>query len=183
MSSKYFSILLLLLLVFVLSSHAAKVVEVGKICKLSTNPSFCTALLNSNRGGKDLVSLTQYTIDVTCANLTNTVTLIKSLIAKSAHDPKTNDHYKTCLYYFEIDGGALDTMESTQQSLNKGDYNGVNLGAGAIPNFMDDCILGDDGPDPNLSPFPDTSILPKYLDVIEKVAEVTLILTNLLLGD
>ncbi|XP_057433511.1 pectinesterase inhibitor-like [Lotus japonicus] len=184
MSSKYFPSLLLLLafLLFVASSGATKVVEVGEICKKSTNPSFCLAVLNSNPGGKDLISLAQYTIDIDRANLTNTITLIKSLIANSSGDPKANAHYKNCLSYFVVDGGAFGAIEATQQYLNKRDYVGVNMRATDVHYFVDYCISGDDSPGPNPPPFPDTSLLPKYAQVIQDITEIILIISNLLEG-
>ncbi|XP_057457143.1 uncharacterized protein LOC130748069 [Lotus japonicus] len=182
---KYFSplMLLLVLLVFVASSRGAKVVEVGEICKQSKNVSFCITLLNSSPSGKDLVSLTQYTIDVAHANVTNTITLIKSLIAKSVDDPKANAHYKTCLFYFVVEGGALNAIEDAQQCFNKGGYDGVGSSANQVYARVDACLLGDDGPDPGLTPFPDTSLLPNYADVIKQVAHIILFLSHLLIGD
>lgn len=84
---------------------------------------------------------------------------------------------------FVVDGGggAVDAIENTEQYLNKRDYLGVNMNAGEVYSHVDACRLGDDGPDPNRSPFHDTSLLPKYADVIYDVSDMICVLSSLLL--
>ncbi|XP_057423673.1 pectinesterase inhibitor 1-like [Lotus japonicus] len=175
---KVFSSLVLGFLLFVASSHAAnKVVGVGELCKQTKNPSFCLGLLNSNPGGKDLVSLGQYTIDVVRANATNTITLLKSLVAKSGRDPKANAHYKKCLEHFESDEGVLGDIQDTQEALKSGDYLGVNVHASALLDEVDDCISGES---PGESPFPDRSLLPKYGGVMQQITSIILVISKYL---
>ncbi|KAJ1397025.1 Pectinesterase inhibitor domain [Sesbania bispinosa] len=175
---RFSPLVLVFLLLVISSSYEAKVVEVNVICKQTRNPSFCSSLLNSKPGGADLVSLAQYTIDVVHSNVTNTITLIKSLIAQSANDSKASAHYKQCLEFFSSDEGALSSVEDTEERLKAGDYDGVNLGAAAVSTYVDDCVSGEGPSDP---PYPDRSLLPKYADVIDQVVQIILIISNLLL--
>ncbi|KAJ1397027.1 Pectinesterase inhibitor domain [Sesbania bispinosa] len=178
-----FSPFVLVFLLFVASSsYEAKVVEVNVICKETQNPSFCSSLLNSRPcgTGADLVSLAQYTIDVVRSNVTNSITLIKSLIAQSANDSKASAHYKLCLEFFSSDACALGSVEDTEKRLKEGDYQGVNLGASAVWTSVDSCISGD-APSPSEPPYPDHSLLPKYASVIEQVVQIILSISILLL--
>jgi pectinesterase inhibitor-like protein len=87
-------------LLYVSFTYATKIVDVNTICKNTMNPSFCSALLNSNPGAsQDLVTLAQYTIDVAHTNATNTINLIKKLIAQKGSS-EAHMHYHSCLFFF-----------------------------------------------------------------------------------
>ncbi|OIW15524.1 hypothetical protein TanjilG_13830 [Lupinus angustifolius] len=174
------SCFVLMFVLFAESSYAAKVVDVNDICKQSQNPSFCLTILNSKPGGvagADLVTLAQYTIDIVRGNLTNSVTLIQSLIANSGNDATAKSHYEQCLTFFGDKEGALVDIDYTQELLKKGDYFGVNSAASAVIVDVDDCIFGED---PEQPPYPDKSDLPKNADFIDKVLEALLIISQLL---
>nr|XP_027187170.1 pectinesterase inhibitor 1-like [Cicer arietinum] len=175
-----FSFIALVFLLCVTSSYGAKIADIGTICKKATNPSFCINLLKSKPGGatQDLVSLTQYTINVVSTDIKNTINLIKKLSGQSS-DPKAKTHYKNCLSNFGADEGALGEVSEAQQLLKSGDYNGVNLRASAIMTDVDDCISGDS---PGTPSFQDRSNLPKVAGVVTQVSQVILILTNFLLN-
>ncbi|RDX94716.1 hypothetical protein CR513_22869, partial [Mucuna pruriens] len=132
--------------------------KVNNICKQSRNFSFCVALLKSSPA-TDLVTLTQYTINVARVNITNTIKLIKLLISQSARDPKANNHYASCLVHFNYDEGALGQVRYAEELLKKRDYQGVGVAATAILTYVEDCISGESPSDP---PYPDHSKLPKY---------------------
>ncbi|KAK7258744.1 hypothetical protein RIF29_24328 [Crotalaria pallida] len=177
----FISSLVLVLLLFVVFSHATKVVEVPVICNQTENPPFCTNFLNSIPGGatgKDLVSIAQYTIDVVRENITNSIKLIKSLISQNASDPKKKKHYQLCLDIFEET--ARDDLEETQESLKMRNYFDLNTAAGAIAFSVDLCITNA-SMTPGDPPYQDSSLLPKYADVIEKVIDITLVISNILL--
>ncbi|CAJ1972238.1 unnamed protein product [Sphenostylis stenocarpa] len=134
------------------------------------NSSFCITLLNS-KPNANLDSLAQYTIDTARANITNTITLIKSLIA-SAHDTKAKGHYKSCLGHFK---DAIDSAEYSQELLKKRDYLGVNVAASAILTDSEDCISGESPSDP---PYNDSSMLTQYAAVVEAVVDILLVIAN-----
>ncbi|KAE9597408.1 hypothetical protein Lal_00029866 [Lupinus albus] len=177
------SFFVLMFLLFSTSSYASKIVEINDICKQTMkNPSFCLSILNSKPGGAkgaDLVSLSQYIIDVARDNITNTVNLIKSLIIESGNDPKAKAHYETCLVHFddESESCALSDINYTQELLKKGDYGGVNIAASAVQTDVEDCISGES---PGDTPYHDTSKLPQYADVIKQVVDIILIMSNYL---
>ncbi|PNX56278.1 pectinesterase inhibitor-like protein [Trifolium pratense] len=171
---------IVLFLLCVASSSPTKVVDVETICKKAKNYSFCITLLKSKAGGAggDLVSLASYTIGVARTDVSKTINLIKTLIAKSGGNPKALSHYKNCLDHFGMDEGALGEIVEAQQLLKKGDYGGVNAHASGILTDVDGCLSGDSPTDP---PFHDTSSLPKYAAIVEQVSQIILIITNFLL--
>lgn len=171
-----FSSLVLVFLLFAATSYAMPVGEVKEICKKTKNPSFCFTLLNSNPNAS-LVSLTQYTIDIARANVTNTIKLINNLIAQSAKNPVAKKHYTMCLGHFGSEG-ALGDIEYTQELLQKGDYQGVNVAASSIIGDVEDCITGESPTDP---PYHDPSQLPQYAAVLELVVDIILVLANVLI--
>ncbi|KAK7290997.1 hypothetical protein RIF29_05826 [Crotalaria pallida] len=176
------SCLVLMFLLFASSSSYAsnKVVDVSTICKETENPSFCLNILNSKPGGAkgaDLVTLAQYTIDVVRGNVTNSISLIKSLIEQSGKDPKAKAHYEECLVHFSEEEGALGDINQTQELLKKGDYVGVNSAASAVTTDVQDCISGEDPDDPT---YPDKSKLLEYADIIEQVVSIILVISNYL---
>ncbi|CAL0322706.1 unnamed protein product [Lupinus luteus] len=161
-------------------SSASKVVDVKDICAKARDPKFCSTVLNSKPGGTkgaDLISLAEYTINFARIKATNTVTLINTLIAKSDNDPKAKNHYKTCLTHFNKDEGALKDINHVQELLKKGDYFGVNTAASAVITDVDDCIKGEGPGEPA---HPDKSNLPQQAVVVQKVASIILIISNLL---
>lgn len=159
------------------NASATKVVDVDTICKEVTNSSFCSSLIKSNPGGgADLLNLTQYTIDVVRTNVSNTINLINTLIAQSDNNMEAKYHYQRCLYYFGKDEGALHEVVDAQEYLKNGDYEGVNECAKGIMVYVEKCISGDDEGDS----YSDTSLLPKYADVVENVAEIIFHISNYL---
>ncbi|XP_058783300.1 pectinesterase inhibitor 2-like [Vicia villosa] len=148
----HYSILLVFFLCVTSSYAANKVVPVNVICGRAKNPSFCSNLLNP-KSGADLVTLSQYTIDVTRADMTNTVKLINTLIKQSASNVKASNHYNLCLKLFVNDGGALFVLDNVQRVLKEGNYHLMNVGANDIAADINRCIN-----DPN---FRDTSSLPR----------------------
>lgn len=163
------SILTIVILSYLASSNAA--VDVNAICQKAKNPSFCTDLLTPKAGG-DLDSLAQYILDVARTDVSNAVSLLKTLIGKSGVDPKLQTHYKNCLDHFGEEQALGDILEAIQ--LLKGlDYNGVNIHISAVMTNVNEC-LSDQSP-------PDTSGLPKSADTVYQVSQIGLIITNLLL--
>ncbi|XP_057444331.1 uncharacterized protein LOC130736526 [Lotus japonicus] len=109
--------------------------------------------------------------------MTNTITLVKPLIAKSG-DPKAKAHYNDCLENFDYEDGAIGDIDDTQQDLKKGDYASMSFAASAFLHKVDDCISGE-----NLGErFPDPSPLPKYGGVMEDVISIILVISNKLRG-
>ncbi|XP_027357186.1 uncharacterized protein LOC113866559 [Abrus precatorius] len=102
-------------------------------------------MLLSSQPNADFYTLTQYTINVACINITNTIKLINVLISQSASNETARNHYKSCLEHFSYGEGALDDLEYSQKLLKKGDYQGVSIVADAIEADVKDCILGRDG--------------------------------------
>jgi len=168
-----FSILVVMFLFCVASSYAAKDVDVQDLCKQTKYPSFCLTLLKSKPGnvGGDLVSLAKYSIDVLNTNASATVTLIKKLIAQSRGDPKKQGHYKDCLDHFGEDGILGDILE-VRLLLKSSDYQGVNVHMSGVMTNVDDCLSGDST---------DTSLLPKYANDVNQVADIILIIAAILL--
>ncbi|KAF1882933.1 hypothetical protein Lal_00003115 [Lupinus albus] len=155
------SCLLLTFLLFAESTFASKVVDVNLICKEVQNPSFCSNILNSKPGGAkgaDLLSHANYTIEVVLGNITNTINLIKSLIAHSGNDPQAKSHYEECLVLFGGENGSLGEIMDTQKHLKDGDYYGVITAATSVIANIEYCISGEDPQDP---PYPDKSKLPQ----------------------
>jgi pectinesterase inhibitor-like protein len=177
--SQFSYIVVMVLFLCVTSLYAAKVVDVGTICKKVKNPSFCVTLLNKMPGpNRDLLSLAQYTIVVARVNVTNTINLINTLIANSGSNADARNHYKTCLGHFKEDGGSVIAMvDEIQQYLKVGDYVSARLSASAIGVYVDACISGESPSDP---PYHDTSLLPKYADIVDQVAEVIFNILNFL---
>ncbi|XP_057450732.1 pectinesterase inhibitor 2-like [Lotus japonicus] len=176
--SSVLSSLVLAFILFVASSDATnKIVDISEICKTTVTPSFCSALLNSSPGGKDLVSLSQYIIDVDRANVTNTITLLKSLIPKSK-DPKLTAHYKDCLDIYGEEG-ALGDVDDIQRAFKMKDYLGMNIHASALFDRGEDCISGEFPGQPGVH---DPSLLPKYAFVVKQVTSIILVLSNDLRG-
>lgn len=168
-----FLILVVVLLFCVASSYAANDVNLQDLCKQTKYPSFCLTLLKSkprNVGG-DLVSLARYSIDVLNTDASATVTLIKKLIAQSRGVPKKQAHYKDCLDHFGEDGILGDLLE-TRLLLKSSDYQGVNIHMAGVMTNVDDCLSGDSS---------DTSLLPKYANNVNQVADVILIIAAILL--
>ncbi|QCE05116.1 hypothetical protein DEO72_LG9g116 [Vigna unguiculata] len=157
------------------TSYAIPESEVKTICNQTQNSSFCLALLMSNPNpNAGLVNVTQYTIDVARANVTNTIKLINDLIGHSNGSSKS--HYTECLDHFGSEG-ALGDIDYTQEMLQKGDYQGVNVAASAVSDDVEDCISGES---PSDSPYDDPSDLPKYAAVIQSVLGVILVLSKYL---
>ncbi|KAK7316022.1 hypothetical protein VNO77_34641 [Canavalia gladiata] len=171
------SFLVVSFLLFAAFSYAISVEELNTICRQTTNPSFCFALLNSHHS-KNLISLTQYTIEIARANVTNTIKVINSLITQSKKNAEAQNHYTLCLEHFSSNGGALTLIDYTKQVLKNHDYEGVNVAASAILTNVDNCIYGDSPSDPL---YKDTSILPHYVATIEVVIQIILVISNKLL--
>ncbi|KAL5057617.1 hypothetical protein RYX36_029221 [Vicia faba] len=162
------SILAIVFLLCIASSNAA--VDIQAICQKAKNPTFCTNLLTPKAGG-DLSSLAQYTLDVTRTDVSNTVSLLKTLIGKSGVDPKLQTHYKECLDHFDEEQALGDVLEAIQL-LKSLDYNGVSVHLSAVMTDVDEC-LSDESP-------PDNSDLPKSAETVYQVSQISLIISNLL---
>ncbi|KAL2335185.1 hypothetical protein Fmac_016398 [Flemingia macrophylla] len=161
----------LVFLLFVAFSHAIPPQKVNEICKQSKNPRFCAALLNS-RPNADIAGLTQYAMETTHANVTNTINLINSLIAKSGNNVSLASHYKSCLDHFK---DALDDVDYGMELFKKKDYQGVGVAMSAVETDVDDCISGESPSDP---PYNDPSMLPKYGAAVQLVASITIIISK-----
>ncbi|CAJ2640325.1 unnamed protein product [Trifolium pratense] len=173
-----FSSLVIVFLLCVVSSYATNDVDVQAICKKATKPYFCLKLLNSTpeSAREDLVCLASYTIGVLSTDVSNTISLITKLIAQSVSYPKKQNHYKNCLSRFGTDDGALGEVAQALQLLKDMDYNGVNMHMSSVMSDVDDCISGDSPSND------DTSMLPKHADVVNQVAQIILIISNMLLN-
>ncbi|KAK2397316.1 hypothetical protein QL285_058899 [Trifolium repens] len=71
--------------------------------------------------------------------------------------------------------GALGFVKRAQQDLENSDYISVNLHAAAVIDFADDCLSDDN------IPIKDTSSLPKNASVVKNIAEITDIISNMLM--
>lgn len=162
----------------VASSYATNDVNVQEICKKATDPSFCLTLLKSMPGGAggDLVCLASYTIDVLRNDVSNTISLITKLIAQNGSDSKKQNHYKNCLSNFGMDDGALGEIVEAQKLLKDSDYNGVNVHISSVMDGAHEC-LSEDSPPSN-----DSSLLPKHVKCVNQVAQIILIISNVLLN-
>ncbi|XP_073222050.1 uncharacterized protein [Cicer arietinum] len=169
------SFLLLVFLVCVTSTYAVKVVDIDTICKNVKNHSFCSNLLNSKPGAKeDLVSLTQYTIDVLHDNITNTVNLINKLIVQSAGNFNLTYHYQSCLSVFGIkNGGALQLIEEVKKLFKTRNYTAVITYLNDISFDALACLVTN-------SPS-DTSVLSKYVDDVKQVTDIVRIILSYLM--
>jgi pectinesterase inhibitor-like protein len=170
------SFLAVVFLLCVVSSYARTDVDVQAICKQADNPSFCLTLLNSKPGGpgKNLVDLEAYIFGVLRNDLSNSVALLKKLIAQSGGDPKKERYYKICLQYFGEDEGALGQIYVGLLQLKMGDYLGVNVHMSAILTFVNDCLTDEDAPPK------DTSMFPKDADLVNQVAKIGLLISTIL---
>ncbi|KAK7290992.1 hypothetical protein RIF29_05819 [Crotalaria pallida] len=177
------SCLVLMFLLFASSSHASnKVVDVNVICKQALNSSFCLNVLNSKPGGAkgaDLITLAQYTIDVVHSNLTNTINLIKTLIAQNRNDKKAEDYYENCLTVFAGKMGTLPNIEKSQESLKKGDYQSVAFDATSCRIGITVCL---DEMNPKGPSYDDKSKLPQYVEVLDQVSYMMSLLARFLMG-
>jgi pectinesterase inhibitor-like protein len=176
-----FSFILVVFLLFATSGYySVKFVDVDTICKNATNPSFCSTLLNSKPGGGsgDLVNLAEYTLSVVQTNVTNTIDQIKELIKQSGSNFAARTHYEACLGNFGDEIGALDAIEAAQGALKMGKYKFAHDEANDISFFMFLCISGNSPSDP---PFHDTSLLPKYVDIVDQIAKITVLILNYLI--
>ncbi|XP_058736580.1 pectinesterase inhibitor 1-like [Vicia villosa] len=163
------SVAMIFLLCVASSSYAVKTVDVNTICKGVKNTSFCVTLLNSKPGtSRDLLSLANYTIDVTLANTTNTIKLLQSLISKSGGDAEAKYHYNGCLSHFKAIAGMLG---AARYHMKSGEYDTVLEEAVAVRIHVDNCISGDSPGDPHY-PYHDKSMLPKYANMVDQVAQV-----------
>ena len=162
----------------VASSYAANVADPQAICKKAKDPSFCLNFLKTKPGGVggDLNSLLKYTLGVLRTDVSETISLINNLIAQSGNDLKKKNYYKSCLTNYAEDEGALGEIEEAQDLLNRSDYNGVNVHISGVMSDVDNCRTGDG------LPYPDTSSLPKQAEVVNNVAEIILIISNMLLN-
>ncbi|CAJ2668063.1 unnamed protein product [Trifolium pratense] len=171
------SSIMVVFLLCVVSSYATNDVDVQGICKKATDPSFCSTLLNSMPGGpgKDLSCLASYTLDVLRTNVSNTINIIEKQIAESGNDPKKQNKYKNCLSNLGMDDGALGDVDEAKQLLKDLDYNGVNMRISSLMSNVNDCSSEDS------LPFDDTSSLSKQVGVVNQVAQIVLIISNVLL--
>lgn len=170
--------LVVVFLLCVTCSYAAKVVDVDTICKNARNHSFCSNLLNSKFGESgDLVSLTQYTIDVLRANVTNTVNLINKLIAQSGGNFNLTYHYNMCLIHFDIKKGALGSVEYAEELFKMGNYLAMIPTMESIAFNAWECLSGDTPSEPL---YHDTSSLPIYADIVMLVANIVHSILNYL---
>lgn len=168
-----FSSLVLVFLLFATTSYAIPVGEVNVICKQTADLTFCFTLLNSNPNAT-LVDLTQYTINIAQANITETIKYINYLIAQSAKDPIAKSHYTSCLEHYGSEG-ALDDINYTRELLKKGDYQGVRVAVASVRSDVDDCISGDSPTDP---PYQDPSMLPQYAAILELIVDIIIVLSK-----
>ncbi|XLR28618.1 hypothetical protein S83_056518 [Arachis hypogaea] len=159
--------------------YAAKIVTVEEICK-NPNPAYaltfayCSNLLNSIPGGAkgaNVDSLAQYTLEVLQSNLTNTVNLLKSLIANSSTSPDLLDVYHMCLNNLDDIGGrgqgALAEIERIKNGLKEHVYSLFISGLTDTLIYLQNCMSVDHGT-PNRE-FHDPSLLPQYTGDIQKV--------------
>lgn len=173
-----FAILVVLFHFCFTPSYATKGVDVEAICMKSKIPSFCVTLLKSKPGGvgEDLSSLAKYTIDVLRTDVSNTIDLLTKLIAKSDGDPMKQNKYKNCLSLFGSEDGALSEVEEALQMLKNLDYNGLNVHMSVVMTNTDECLTGnsEDSSDQ------DTPELSKNVGVVDQVAQIILIMSNML---
>lgn len=169
-----FSSITIMFLLFIASSYAAKIVNVQTICKKTQNPTFCSTFLKSRPRSVhgDLVSLAKYSIEDAHAKITNTINLITKLIARSRNNAEKS-HYQWCSLGFT---SALDEIEEAQGFIESEEYEGLYDDAETIREAAPDCLNGVYG---NPS-FDDNTLLPKYAHDVEKVADILLVISNIL---
>lgn len=172
------SSLMVLFLLCVSSTYATKVVDENTICSKAKNSSFCSTLLKSKPGSsKDLVSLAQYAVEVVHANITNSSNLITKLLAQSGSDKAARFYYSRCLYHFGEEGGALASVKKAENELKMGDYKGLDESMTDIWYDVFICLTRESPSDP---PYHNTSLLPKYGQVIYQVINIIHIIISYL---
>ncbi|KAL5098409.1 hypothetical protein RYX36_002736 [Vicia faba] len=165
----YSCFVMVIFILCVSSSYGAKVVDVDTICKGVINYTYCSNLLNSKPGeSRDLISFAEYGIEVARVNVTNTINLIRRLIAKSGSNVEAKRHYKMCLYHFDEEG-ALNLVDEALEYFKKGNYDSASQSVGAIQVHASDCVSGES---PGETPYPDTSQLPKYAHAVTQISEI-----------
>ncbi|CAL0322628.1 unnamed protein product [Lupinus luteus] len=143
--------------------------------------SFCSNILNSKPGGTkgaDLVSLVRYASEVARSNVANTIKLTNMLIEKNGTDPKVKAKYNSCLSNFHEQFGCLGHIDSVQKNLKKGNYYLVNYAALGIISNVNRCLARDHIEEP---PFPDTTNLHTFVDIIKKVASIIDVISKILM--
>ena len=174
--SQYFSILLVLFILYVASSNSfsAKVVDVDIICKEASNPSYCSNLLNSKPGGAkgvDLVHLAQYTIDVLNNNWTHTYDLIRDMTEIAENDTVAG-YYDRCADDFM--NYSIDTrLSDAESNLHIGKYPAMAKESVDIIRYALDCIR-------NLRQHDTSPLLRQYVQNFQQAAQVFQIITKYL---
>ncbi|CAK8532126.1 unnamed protein product [Lathyrus sativus] len=165
----YFSYFLVVFVLCVSSSYAAKEVDVDTICKEVSNSTYCSALLNSKSGeSRDLISFAEYAIEAARVNVTNTLELIKNLIANSGSNVEAKRHYEMCLYHFDEEY-ALGLVNEALDYVKSGAYESARQNAWAIQSHATDCVSGES---PGETPYPDPSQLPNYAQLVTQTSEI-----------
>ncbi|KEH25458.1 putative pectinesterase inhibitor domain-containing protein [Medicago truncatula] len=169
-----FSSITIMFLLFIASSNAAKIVNVHTICKKTQNPSFCSTFLKSRPRSVhgDLVSLAKYSIEDAHAKITNTINLITKLIARSRFNAEKS-HYRRCSIVFT---GILDEIKEAQGFIESGEYQGLYEDAESIREAAPDCL----NKAYETPSFDENTLLPKYAHDVEKVADIILVISNIL---
>ncbi|XP_057444556.1 pectinesterase inhibitor-like [Lotus japonicus] len=163
--SKVFSFLVLAFLLFVASDATNKIVNISEICKKTTNPPLCLDAFNSSTIGKDLVSLSQVSIETVRALLLGVVFELKTYVPVSPVGPKAKAHYKKCLELFGEEGALSDIYDS-EQALKMKDYLDMVVHANAVSDRIRVCVSGLSPGEP-LFPIPD--LLPGYSQSLEAI--------------
>ncbi|OIW21031.1 hypothetical protein TanjilG_28257 [Lupinus angustifolius] len=73
------------------------------------------------------------------------------------------------------DEGALNVIDYAQESLKKGDYFSLSAASKAVIIDVEDCITGGD---PEDTPYNDKSKLPQYVENVQKVVHIVVIISN-----
>nr|KYP56602.1 Pectinesterase inhibitor 1 [Cajanus cajan] len=169
-----FSSLSLVFLLLATTSYAVPVSHVTLICQGTLNPSFCSSLLKNQN--ESYFHIAQYTLDVARANVTNTINLIKKLIAHSTKDPTEKTHFRSCLYSFGPNG-VLGDINYAHFLFKRKEYEAMSVAIASIQSDIDDCTKRKS---PSDAPYHDPSQLSKYIHVVELVANVILIFAKYL---
>ncbi|KAI5443527.1 hypothetical protein KIW84_012245 [Lathyrus oleraceus] len=168
------SLLLVLLVLCVTSSNSIsnKVVEVNVICKETSNPLYCSNLLNSKPGGaKDasLVDLAYYTIDVLSDNSNNTNMLISKLIDEIGDNDTEINYYYRCKVNLLSDDGIIPRLVIADKYLAFKQYPALTKLIGGVMNKIVECR-------DSLHQHKTSPLVAQNVDVLRQIGQVIQIL-------
>lgn len=148
--------LLLVLLLLITPSFAGLSLmvtkqEINDICSKTSNPSFCSQVLNSDPrvATADLPGLAQISIDIGHAKALDTFKYIKSLLKQVLpQDPSLHERYLSCSENYDE---AIDNFEMAEGAVSARSYAGAKSAISGALTQADTCNddLQGSPPDPS----------------------------------